>query len=550
MSKTSNQEEIIRSEFGKHGLEDIDIDVKKFPGETIFVVYVDRLVRDDAIRVSGEISNLLEENSFLVVKVREFAKENKVALASIRASGVSSSAVIPLIQMLSERSRTSKEQPSLSYIPDSTQQVAVVEGRRHHLVFGRRGVGKTALLLETKRKLELRGGKAIWLNIQPLRNLNAQQAFIRVCSEILDLIIDTFKSRSKKPDLLSKVSTLSKRVRDLSGKKLADRSSVTDIILSMRDVNEKFCRIIQNDVFLYLDDIHYMGRIELPFLLDHVHGITRDTSAWIKASGIKHECRVFIDNPPTGLQIGHDATDVNLDITLENPEKARAFLSSVLQTYMDAAGVPSIGLLFSSGAVDRLVLASGGVPRDFMEMSGKSLQIAKQRPNARTVGVQDVNEAAGQTAKQKVGELEDDAASESGSAKSRLDSLNTIRDYLLDQQHCTFFKVAFRDKENRPNQYRMLQSLMDLRMVHLLRSSLSEAHSAGQRSEVYMLDLSQYSGQRLKKKIRVLDLNGKYLSVRLTGTTEKALVGRTPKQLMQLLRSGPYLELSSLEVGS
>ena len=49
---------------------------------------------------------------------------------------------------------------------------------------------------------------------------------------------------------------------------------------------------------------------------------------------------------------------------------------------------------------------------------------------------------------------------------------------------------------------------MDFRMIHLIKASLSDAHAAGERSEVYMIDLSEYSGSRLKKNLNVIELRG------------------------------------------
>jgi hypothetical protein len=534
----------IVASFARGGVPNAEPEVKKFPGETIIVIRVDEALVKRAVRLATEISEDFPSDIFLVVKADDARKASSVASSDIRKQGVRANEVPQLMQVLTERSRTSEQQPSLVYIPDSTQQLAIVQGRRNHLIFGRRGVGKTALLLETKRVHETRGGKTLWVNLQTLRGLNAQQAFVQVCTKLANLVVDTFLERDSKPPVVKLADEVLGWVSN--ARRLDSRTSIATLTPRVREMNARFCRLIQADIFLYLDDIHYMEWNELPWFLDHVHGAVRDTSVWIKAAGIRHQCKVFTDDPPVGLQLGHDAGEINLDITLEDADKARDFLGNLLRSYLQTVGIPSPGLLFSSKAVDRLVLASGGVPRDFLEMASLSLLISRQRPNAKTVGVQDINEAAGQTSRQKVGELEDDAASSRGQSKVRLKSLNAIRKFLLEDEHSTFFQVRFSDKEARPSRYRMLQSLMDLRMVHLLKSSLSDAHSAGQRSEVYMLDLSQYSGQRLKKKLDVLELDGKHLTLRKSGTTETGEKGNTPKKLQKILRSGPYLDLELL----
>ena len=92
----------------------------------------------------------------------------------------------------------------------------------------------------------------------------------------------------------------------------------------------------------------------------------------------------------------------------------------------------------------------------------------------------------------------------------------------------------------------MVQNLMDARLIHLVDSSLSDEHRAGYRSEVYMLDLSQFSGHRLKRRLKVLDFRSGHLAVKDTGTASEERLAKTPKQRLAILRRGPLFELSEL----
>jgi hypothetical protein len=303
---------------------------------------------------------------------------------------------------------------------------------------------------------------------------------------------------------------------------------------------------MQEDLYLFLDDIHYLAMKEQPKFLDMIHSITRDNPIWIKAAGIKHQSRWFTDNPPTGLQTGHDAAIINLDVTLEQPAKAKEFLSDILRTYTDEVKLGSIFGIMSGEALDRLVLASGGVPRDFLVLSATGIQVARQRANARAAGVQDVNEAAGRIAQTKLQELEDDAASAMGMARARTEALQFLRGFLIETKQVTYFRVDFRDKESHPTEYDLLQSLMDLRLIHLINASLSDERHAGRRSEVYMLDLSQFSGTRFKRNLKVLDFTKTYLVLKNTGGAAVPRRGDSPKKLQSILRRGPIFELAEL----
>ena len=286
-----------------------------------------------------------------------------------------------------------------------------------------------------------------------------------------------------------------------------------------------------------------MSVAEVPGLLDLLHGVSRDNPVWLKVAGIRHQTRWFTPTPPRGLQTGHDASIINLDVTLEQPARAKTFLQNILRSYVEESQTsPSRGFL-SPAALDRLVLACGGVPRDFLTLCGSALQIARQRMNARTVGVQDVNHAAGTAAQTKLHELEDDAAAARGRSQELVSALNAVRVFLLDQQQITFLSVDFMDKEVHPDEYGLMQGLMDLRMLHLINSGVSDAHHAGRRSEVYMLDLSLYSGARLKRNLRVLDFAKDNLILKTAQGLER---GDTARKLIDLLRRGPLFNLERL----
>jgi hypothetical protein len=299
------------------------------------------------------------------------------------------------------------------------------------------------------------------------------------------------------------------------------------------------------ELYIFIDELHYFARHEQPTLLDMLHALVRDSKAWLKIAGIRHLCRWFQIRPPLGLQIGHDADGIDLDVTLENPSRAKQFLEKVLQSYVEHVGITAVSSIFTGDTRDRLVLASGAVPRDYLTLSVGAVQQAQIR-TGKTVGVQDVNKAAGELAKTKITELEEDAAAAEGQATAVLPALEAVRRFCLDQKGCTYFRVDFHDKETHQSEYALVQDLMDLRLIHLLESSLSDEHHAGHRSEVYMLDLSQFSGQRLRRRLKLLDFSAGWMVLKETGTKIEARVGRTPKQRLGLLRRGPMLELKIL----
>ncbi len=533
-------EALVRSKFVESGIQPTSVELRRFPGETIVIVEVATQF-EKAVSVGSSLDNDIEDG---FVTVRFTNTPSGVETAPV--GSVRDQRVTKLIEMLDTRSRTSEAQPSLRYLEDVDGRLQVARGHRHHLIFGRRGVGKTALLLETKSLVEREGGLSIWINIQTVRNLGCFRAFLTVVGRICDLVVSTQQHRKTIPRSLRLATQVATNVQAQLDSDEVDSSKVESLLSEVQQLLTCFTVELQSSVFLFLDDIHYLPYREVPRFLDMIHGITRDTTVWIKAAGIKHQMRWFVSEPPTGLQIGHDAIEINLDITLQEPERAKEFLQSVLDAYIDECQATPRKAFLSNTALDRLVLASGGVPRDFVTLSASALQSARKRENARAAGVQDVNNAAGLAAKAKIQELEEDAATDQGGAKLVLESLSFVRDFLLDSQQKTFFLVDFADKEGRSREYAIIQKLMDLRMLHLINGSLSDGKRAGKRYEVYLLDLSQYSGARLKRELLILDFSGGHLILKKTGSRDSPQVASSSLNLVSILRRGAHLELSTL----
>ena len=78
------------------------------------------------------------------------------------------------------------------------------------------------------------------------------------------------------------------------------------------------------------------------------------------------------------LQAPHDIRDLSLDRGLQEFKRSKLFLETILDRLCAECGVSRISL-FSDGALDRLVLASGGVPRDDIGLVSESIAIAKNR---------------------------------------------------------------------------------------------------------------------------------------------------------------------------
>jgi hypothetical protein len=78
-----------------------------------------------------------------------------------------------------------------------------------------------------------------------------------------------------------------------------------------------------------------------------------------------------------GMKLGDDADEIDLDVTLEKFELTRAFLMKILGQFAKHCQV-NLAVVIADGAKDRLILASGGVARDFLTIFGRAIEVAKE----------------------------------------------------------------------------------------------------------------------------------------------------------------------------
>lgn len=536
--------ELVLTHLADAGIEIIgEVDERTFPGEHWFIVHVPEGSLTAAQSLAGSIENKLNNASDIdaTVFVVNFRGKAPELLSEETEKGTGRLAgrdVDQFIQLLEARSRTSDALPSLKYMEDPRATLASVGTSRHQIVYGRRGVGKTALLLEAKRQAEGSGYLAVWLNAHVLRKLSAEDAFSVLAEAILEtLSLHGGSSTGERFERLAearKELTLNRQASTLTEQFIGNK---------MPDLNSALKGVLREDLirlYVYIDDFYLVSLDKQPFILDYLAGILRDCNGWLKVASIERLTRPFEPSSRHGLEIPHDATTVDLDVTLEDPRAAQSFLESVVANYTTAAGIRAPSAIAKRKALGRLVLASGGVPRDYLNLFATSVVVARQaRQLAREVGKEDVAVAAGRAAQGKKRDLELDVTS--GNAGILLDALDQLSTQVRAAGY-TFFRVNLADKGH--ENYELLGQLMDLRFIHLVQASLSDQHKQGVRYEAYMLDLSEFTQFRLKRGLQVLDIEHGSWALWSSGTSTVQTLGAT--QLRDALRLSPVITLEDL----
>jgi hypothetical protein len=211
-------------------------------------------------------------------------------------------------------------------------------------------------------------------------------------------------------------------------------------------------------------------------------------------------------------------------LTLEKYTLTRNFLSKILDNFLAESEVDRERLM-ADGALDRLVLASGGVARDFLGILRRSVLIARERGKTARgpkVGVEDVNAAAGEYDSSKREELSRDTLDEGQQLEAEFARIGT---FAKDFSKANVFLL---DKNLPAADVALVEELVDLRLVHKVRSRVTIPDRPGKTFEAYMLDVSQYTAARKMRKLEIICFWRKDAAdaIRRAGLIYKEMVGQ------------------------
>jgi hypothetical protein len=275
-------------------------------------------------------------------------------------------------------------------------------------------------------------------------------------------------------------------------------------ILDYQSIFDDMADVSAGASYLFLDDLYHIARAEQPKVLDYFHSVAKGHQLWLKVGTIRHRSDWYIHgNPPIGMKIGDDAEEIDLDLTLEKYDLTKKFLLSVLDNFLREVGMKSDEIL-TDDAKHRLILASGGVARDFLSILRRSIEIARERcggPRGPRIGTEDVNIAAGEYDTSKRAEFKRDVYD---NEENKLNEVfGRVRQFCLEVAGSNCFLI---DKDASGDFVEAIHELVDLKLLHLIRSRVTLKESAaGRVFEAYMLDLSQYAGSRKRRGLEMIE---------------------------------------------
>jgi energy-coupling factor transporter ATP-binding protein EcfA2 len=280
-------------------------------------------------------------------------------------------------------------------------------------------------------------------------------------------------------------------------------------ILSFQNFFQELSGLSDGPSFLILDDLYHIRKSDQPKVVDYFHRIGKGNGMWLKVGTIKHRSQWYQhSDPPIGMKLGDDAKEINLDISLEKFETLREFLRKILNSLMAEIPPLTMGDLMNRTAIDRLIVASGGVTRDFIGIFSGAISQAKNRPAGDSrgpkIGAEDVNRASGDYDPMKREEFKLDTDSDRDVLEKAFQELAT---FCTEKSKCNIFLVSQKLKGPVRD---AVDQLIDLRLIHPVKSRVTlKTGAKGELFEAYMLDLSQYTAARKVQNFQMLDLSAK-----------------------------------------
>jgi hypothetical protein len=281
-------------------------------------------------------------------------------------------------------------------------------------------------------------------------------------------------------------------------------------IMRYKTLFAQLTELADGPTFLLLDDLYHIRLNDQAQVLDYFHRIAKGSNLWIKAGTIRHRSKWYVfGNPPYGMKLGDDAEEIDLDVTLEKYELTKRFLIRILENFARESGVQLDDFL-TDGARDRLVLASGGVARDFLTILRRALDFARERvargemARGERIGAEDVNRAAGENDKFKREDFSRDAgAQEQGRLMTTFEEASQ---FCLDKAKANCFLV---DKDLSIPEVANIAELVDLKFLHHVKSRVTVRDRQHRLYDAYMLDLSQYAGERARQNFEIVEFWGR-----------------------------------------
>lgn len=439
------------------------------------------------------------------------------------------------------------QRPLYVELGGSLERIAAAQ---HQVIFGRRGSGKSCLLVHYLNSTAHSHILPIYVLADEFKKLTYPDILIRLLVEILESIPvpwAAFKKLFRRPVPTRAAARELRKLLDVADESevVEDRQHRSSDIASVNvraqglgeagigsttdqaqvrsskfkerkiDTLERHLREYKNAIVsalrtsraergcVLIDDFYLISREWHPDDVDYLHRLLRDTDVYLKIATIRHRTTLLRNRPQTvGVELGQDVEEINLDRTLEDLDATQQYLLQMLITMGERVGISNINAYFNPEALQALTLTSGGVPRDFLNIFVNAVEAALSEERAKWLTPRNIYKGAGRLAYQtKLKNLRDDAGLDAAGLDRVLIDLLT---FCLKEKRKTAFLISQDEAQQHPREHGLIQQLMDFKLIHVVEPDTSAASGRSGRYEAYTLDFSLFMEPR-RRNIEIVE---------------------------------------------
>jgi hypothetical protein len=259
-----------------------------------------------------------------------------------------------------------------------------------------------------------------------------------------------------------------------------------------------------DSVYVIIDDYYLIKKERQPDVIDYMHRLLRGTDYYLKVGTVRHRTNLIRNEQQIiGVELKQDIEEINLDRTLENLPSASDYLTNILNSMGEEVGLPNASTdLFNPLAFEKLVIASGGVPRDFLTIFVGALEAAFSAGNTNKLTPTNIwKSASSHSYRIKLKNLRDDVFKDADAIE------NVFRDlmrFCIQEKKKTCFLISQEDAQKLPRTHELILQLMDFKLIHVVEPDTSAASGRQGRFEAYTLDFSLFMEPR-KRNIDIIE---------------------------------------------
>jgi hypothetical protein len=264
---SSAMKEEIRNKFCKlTGLSHIDIEEEPIGLETFlrFKVGQNAPLHKQALAI---ISRELSPDG-------EF--HGRLTLDIVREKYTLKSRETDLLRSLIARSLTvtsdqASKEFTVEFVPFRGGEEQTITQAANHVILGRRGVGKSSLILLGVRTLQSYGDVPVRIDLEPYRGRRDPACVVEVIREVFRIAAARYSALGNR----SASETITQLVTTLSRGGLANLSQdkVEGLLPEIRGIVRELTQKTKKQLYVFLDDAHKVSTELQPFLFDAMHSV-------------------------------------------------------------------------------------------------------------------------------------------------------------------------------------------------------------------------------------------------------------------------------------